>query len=79
MPLRLFCRKSLAKYLDPEELFTLTKQGFGFYEQFFAMKYPFHKYDQIFAPEFNQVRRRCEWRGVAGPKGSVVRCPHPPR
>ena len=26
MPLRLLCRKSMAKHLESEELFTLTKQ-----------------------------------------------------
>ena len=57
MPLRWFCRKSLAKYMDPEELFTVTKQGLAFYESFFGVPYPFGKYDQLFAPEFNQVRR----------------------
>ncbi|MGH3241177.1 MAG: aminopeptidase N, partial [Spirillospora sp.] len=53
VPLGLFCRKSLADYFDADEIFTLTKQGFGFFESAFAMAYPFGKYDQIFVPEFN--------------------------
>ncbi len=51
--LGLFCRASLAEFLDPEELFTVTKQGFDFYHRVFAYRYPFGKYDQLFVPEFN--------------------------
>lgn len=53
IPLGLYCRKALAKYFDPDELFTLTKQGFDFYNEFFAYPYPFGKYDQVWVPEFN--------------------------
>ncbi len=52
-PLGFFCRKSLAEYLDPEDLFTVTKQGFEFFEEAFDYGYPFGKYDQLFVPEFN--------------------------
>ena len=52
-PLGLFCRKSLAEYLDPEDLFTVTKQGFEYFENVFDFGYPFGKYDQLFVPEFN--------------------------
>lgn len=47
------CRKSLKPHLDPEEIFTVTKQGFEFYTKTFGCPYPFGKYDQIFVPEFN--------------------------
>jgi aminopeptidase N len=53
LPLGLFCRKSLAKYLDADELFTVTKQGLDFFGEFFDFPYPFTKYDQVFVPEFN--------------------------
>ncbi|MGY1631271.1 aminopeptidase N [Geodermatophilus sp. SYSU D01186] len=53
IPLGLYCRASLAKYLDPEELFRVTKQGFDFYHRVFDYPYPFDKYDQLFVPEFN--------------------------
>ncbi|SDK72499.1 aminopeptidase N [Actinopolyspora mzabensis] len=53
IPLGLYCRASLAEYLDPERLFTETKQGFGFYQRAFGVPYPFAKYDQCFVPEFN--------------------------
>ena len=33
IPLGLFCRASLAEFMDAERLFTETKQGFGFYHQ----------------------------------------------
>lgn len=51
--LRLFCRASLAEYMDAERLFTETKQGFGFYHKNFGIPYAFGKYDQLFVPEFN--------------------------
>src|SRR4029079_13156007 len=51
--LGLYCRASLAKFLDPEELFRVTKQGSDFYHRVFDYRYPFDKYDQLFVPEFN--------------------------
>jgi aminopeptidase N len=53
IPLRLFARPSLAKYVHPGLWFRLTKQGLGFYNKFFSYRYPFQKYDQILAPEFS--------------------------
>jgi aminopeptidase N len=52
-PLGVFCRTSLAPYLDPDEILTVTKQGFAFFEEQFQVPYPFAKYDQLFVPEFN--------------------------
>jgi aminopeptidase N len=52
-PLGIFCRNSLSEFLDPENLFTVTKQGFEYFEAAFDTAYPFHKYDQLFVPEFN--------------------------
>ena len=52
-PLGVFCRTSLAQYLDADDIFLLTKQGFAFFEQQFGVGYPFGKYDQLFVPEFN--------------------------
>ncbi len=51
--LNIYARRSLMDYLDAEEIFVLTKQGFEFYEQQFGVPYPFTKYDQLFVPEFN--------------------------
>ena len=55
VPLGLFCRQSLKAYLevDAADLFTVTRQGFEFYEDHFGTPYPFGKYDQLFVPEFN--------------------------
>jgi aminopeptidase N len=53
IPLGLFCRKSLAEYLDPDEIFEITKQGFDFFTAAFDFPYPFEKYDQLFVPEYN--------------------------
>lgn len=53
VPLRIFARPSLAKYVRAQEWFTWTKQGLRFFNSYFAMPYPFKKYDQLFVPEFN--------------------------
>ncbi len=53
IPLGVFCRQSLVEHLDADEIFTVTKQGFGFFEGAFEMGYPFGKYDQLFVPEYN--------------------------
>lgn len=53
IPLRLFARPSMAKYIDAKEWFTYTKQGLKFYDDYFAFKYPFKKYDQVIVPEFD--------------------------
>ncbi|MEQ1875835.1 MAG: aminopeptidase N [Bdellovibrionia bacterium] len=53
IPLRLFARQSLAKYVKPEEWFTLTKQGLEYFNEYFAYDYPFGKYDQLIVPDFN--------------------------
>src|SRR5215831_15540410 len=52
IPLGLFCRQSLAGYLDPDEIFEVTRQGLDFFHAAFGVRYPFGKYDQLFVPEF---------------------------
>ena len=52
IPLGIYCRASLAAYLDPDEIFEVTRQGFDFFHAAFGVRYPFGKYDQIFVPEF---------------------------
>jgi len=52
-PMGVFCRESLAQYLDADDIFKLTKQGFAFFEEQFKTPYAFGKYDQLFVPEFN--------------------------
>ncbi|WP_444662339.1 aminopeptidase N [Cellulomonas sp. CW35] len=53
IPLGVYCRGSLAQYLDTDEILDVTRRGFAFYEEKFAAPYPFAKYDQLFVPEFN--------------------------
>ena len=54
IPLGIYCRASLARYLDPEEIFEVTRQGFDFFHAAFGVRYPFGKYDQLFVPEFKE-------------------------
>ncbi len=53
IPLGVFARRSLMQFMDAENIFELTRQGFAFYEEQFGTPYPFEKYDQLFVPEFN--------------------------
>ncbi len=52
IPLGIFCRQSLASFLDPDEIFEVTRQGFDFFHGAFGVRYPFGKYDQLFVPEY---------------------------
>lgn len=51
--LGVFARASMMEYLDVDNIVTITRQGFEFYEKNFGAPYPFEKYDQLFVPEFN--------------------------
>ncbi len=53
VPMAIYCRKSLSRYLDADDIFDLTKRGFAFFEAEFDREYPFTKYDQLFTPEYN--------------------------
>jgi aminopeptidase N len=52
IPLGIFCRQSLAAYLDPDEIFEVTRQGFDYFHAAFGVRYAFGKYDQLFVPEY---------------------------
>jgi aminopeptidase N len=52
IPLGVFCRQSLAVYLDADEILEVTRQGFDYYHREFGIRYQFGKYDQLFVPEF---------------------------
>ena len=43
----------MQQYVDEKEWFTITRQGFTFFNQFFGYEYPFEKYDQLVVPDFN--------------------------
>ncbi|PZF95998.1 aminopeptidase N [Micromonospora deserti] len=51
--LGVFCRASMAQYLDSDDLFLITKQGFDFFHEQFGVRYPLPKYDQLWVPDFN--------------------------
>ncbi|MEU9195824.1 aminopeptidase N [Streptomyces hundungensis] len=53
VPLGIYCRPSLAEFLDADEIFAVTRQGFDWFQEKFDCAYPFAKYDQLFVPEFN--------------------------
>ena len=53
IPLGVFCRGSLAEYMDADYIFEKTKAGFEFFEKLFDFPYPFEKYDQLWVPDFN--------------------------
>ncbi|HEX6335811.1 MAG TPA: aminopeptidase N [Jiangellaceae bacterium] len=51
--LGLHCRRSLAPFLEADELFDITRRSFDFYHALFGVRYPWGPYDQVFVPEFN--------------------------
>ncbi|MQY15097.1 Aminopeptidase N [Streptomyces sp. RB5] len=53
VPLGIYCRPSLAEFLDADAIFDVTRQGFDWFQEKFDYAYPFDKYDQLFVPEFN--------------------------
>jgi aminopeptidase N len=54
VPLRLFARESLAKYVPADEWLEVTREGLDFYGGYFDLPYPFKKYDQLIVPDFNE-------------------------
>jgi len=60
IPLVLYARKSLAKYVDAPALFHTSKKGLEFFADYFGYPYPFSKYGMIFVPEFS-------WGGMENP------------
>jgi aminopeptidase N len=53
IPLGIYCRNSMAQYVDAENIFLATKQGFAFFERVFGLAYPFEKYDQVAVVDYN--------------------------
>jgi aminopeptidase N len=64
LPLELYARKSLKKYVDDKVIHETTKKGLQFFSEYFGTPYPFSKYGQIFVPEF-------AWGGMENP-GAVT-------
>ncbi len=57
-PARLLCRASLARYLDADTIFEVTRQGLDFFAENFDYPYPWGKYDQCSSPSTTSVRWR---------------------
>ncbi len=53
IPMGLFARQSLAKFVKPEFWFKITESGFKYFENYFSTPYPYTKYDQVIVPDFN--------------------------
>ncbi|MCB9027245.1 MAG: ERAP1-like C-terminal domain-containing protein, partial [Bdellovibrionaceae bacterium] len=53
IPLRLYARKSLKKFVNAEEWFRATKEGLDFFPKYFNTPFPYTKYDQIIVPELS--------------------------
>ncbi len=51
--LGLYSRRSLARFVEADEVLAVTKQGMDWYDANFGTPYPWGKYDQIFVPEYN--------------------------
>ncbi|MBK9665803.1 MAG: aminopeptidase N [Gammaproteobacteria bacterium] len=52
IPSRLFARHSIAAHVPVDDWFRWTRAGFGFFEDYFGIAYPFLKYDQVLVPEY---------------------------
>lgn len=53
LPLRLACRRTLARYLDFEDVFEVTRAGLDFFHERYGITFPWGSYDQIYVPEYN--------------------------
>ena len=51
IPLGLACRQSLAEYLEPDDVFLITRQGLDYFTGLFDSDYPFAKYDQAYVAD----------------------------
>ncbi len=51
--LGVYVRQSMKQYLDSDDIFLITKQGFDFFHEEFGVRYPLPKYDQLWVPDFN--------------------------
>ena len=51
IPLGLACRQSLASHLEPDDMFTVTRQGLDYFTGLFGGAFPYAKYDQVFVAD----------------------------
>ena len=53
LPLRLACRRTLARYLDADDICEVTRAGLDFFHERYGVTFPWGSYDQIYVPEYN--------------------------
>ena len=53
LPLRLACRRTLARYLDADDVCEVTRAGLDFFHERYGVTFPWGSYDQIYVPEYN--------------------------
>ena len=53
LALRLLCRRTLARYLDADDVFEVTRAGLDFYHARYGVTFPWGSYDQVYVPEYN--------------------------
>ncbi|MFZ9269360.1 MAG: M1 family metallopeptidase [Candidatus Limnocylindrus sp.] len=53
IPVGLWSRRSLAKYLEHDRFQEMTEQAFTYFGMLFGREYPFDKLDHVYCPEFN--------------------------
>ncbi len=53
LPLGLYARQTVAKYVDANEWFRITSTGLDFFSDYFGTQYPYPKYDQLLVPDHN--------------------------
>ena len=53
LPLRLACRRTLARYLDADDVIEVTRAGLDFFHERYGVTFPWGSYDQIYVPEYN--------------------------
>jgi aminopeptidase N len=64
IPMEIYARKSMAKFVDADQMFDVSRKGLKFYADYFGAEYPFGKFGLVFAPEFG-------WGGMENP-GAIV-------
>ena len=53
LALRLLCRRTLARYLDSDDVFEVTRAGLDFFHERYGVTFPWGSYDQVYVPEYN--------------------------
>ena len=57
--LGLACRRSLAQYLEPDDVLAVARTGLDYYTSLIGTPFPVGKYDQVYVPEFPAGANSC--------------------